>query len=58
MFVTLMGLRCWVGCGRDLVWICWYVGLRCPSNLVTMYLSGEHEDYLAAAIMACNQSGE
>lgn len=58
MFVTLLGIRCWIGCARDLVWICGFLGLRCPLGLVTMYLCGEHEDYLAAAIMACNQSGE
>ncbi len=58
MFVTLLGLRLWIGCSRDLVWICRYVGLRCPAAICTMYLAGEHEDYLAAAIMACNQTGE
>jgi len=58
MFMNLLGLRLWIGCARDLVWLCGFMGLRSPAGIVTMYLAGEHEDYLAAAIMAVNQSGE
>ncbi len=59
MFLTLPPVgRCWVGCVRDLFAHCWCLGLRCPCELANMYLSGEPEDYIAAAILAVNQSGE
>ena len=34
------------------------LGLQHPSEITSMYLRGEHSDYLAAAVMAVNQSGE
>lgn len=57
MFITLLGLRIWIGQSRDLNWLCRYVGLRAPAGLCTMYLDGEPQEYLVAAIMAVNQTG-
>lgn len=35
-----------------------YLGYRFPDRLTNMYLGGEPPEYIAAAILAVNQSGE
>lgn len=58
MFVHLLGIRFYIHTGASIKRVTDMLGLRHPALVTDMMLSGEHPDYIAAAIMAVNSTGE
>jgi len=56
--LTILGYSLHFVTGRGIKSLCSMLRLAAPADVVGMYLAGEPAEYIEAAVMAVNQSGE